>query len=122
MTHIQLESVNIKLREREREMRDRERLERWKREMRETFHIKVSHRKNTEFYKHMICCSEVLVADFYLSVPLANCFSLFVLKYLHAFLHFRFDTDHTQDEKVHLDCFCTIAGAIEVTLDRGLCT
>jgi len=52
-------------------MRERERDER---EMRETFHIKVSHRKNTEFYKHMICCSEVLVADFYLSVPLANFF------------------------------------------------
>ena len=30
------------------------------------------------------------------------------------YLCFRFDTEHSQDEKVHLDCFCTIAAAIEV--------
>ena len=29
------------------------------------------------------------------------------------FLQFRYDEEHTQDEQVHLDCFCVIAQAIE---------
>lgn len=27
---------------------------------------------------------------------------------------FRFDLEHTQDETLHLDCFCEVASGIEV--------
>ena len=48
------------------------------------------------------------------------CFSLIKL-FEHLFslmililFSLRFDEEHTQDEEIHLDCFCSIAGAIEV--------
>lgn len=31
----------------------------------------------------------------------------------YIFVFFRYDFDHTQDEQVHLDCFCVIAQGIE---------
>ena len=40
----------------------------------------------------------------YSSVSIANC------------LFPSYDVDHSQDEQVHLDCFCAIANAIEVSL------
>ena len=40
--------------------------------------------------------------------------SMKIIFYLCVLFIFRYDAEHTQDEQVHLDCFCVIANAIEV--------
>lgn len=38
------------------------------------------------------------------------------------FSFLRFDLEHTQDETLHLDCFCEVASGIEVFwLNQSLC-
>lgn len=39
-----------------------------------------------------------------------------IMRYLDDLFPPRFDDSHTQDEQLHLECFCAIAAGIEVRL------
>jgi len=44
-----------------------------------------------------------------------------LLKHFQPYTQFdKFDEEHTQDEEIHLDCFCSIAGAIESDNANGI--
>lgn len=45
-----------------------------------------------------------------------------IMRYLDDLFSPRFDDSHTQDEQLHLECFCAIAAGIEVRLSPLSCS